>query len=61
MEDVVKFCAVEDSVMAKVMLQPPCLGLTGHHQARRHHPRQPVVAKVPEHTPGQNVDDDNVS
>ena len=52
---------VEDSVVAKVVLQPARLSLTGHHQASRHHPRQPVVAKVPEHPPGQEVDGKDVS
>ena len=61
MKDVIELGVIEDSMVSKVMLQPSCLSLAGHHQTRRHQPRQPVVAKVPQHPPSQKMDDEDVS
>ena len=60
-EDVIESCAIEDSVVAKVVLEPAGLSLTGGHQASRHQPCPPAVAIVPQQPPSQKVDQEDVS
>lgn len=60
MEYVVELGAVEDSMMPKVMLKPTCLCLARDNQTGRYRPGQPVVPKVPEDPPAQEVDDNDV-
>lgn len=61
MEEMIEFGVIEDCVMAKVVLQPTSLCLTGGHQDGRHQPGDPVVAKVPENPPSKNVEGNDVS
>ena len=58
---VVEFSAVENTEMAKVMLEPTCLRLAGHHQTGRHQPRQPAVATAPQGPPGTKVEEEDMS
>ena len=61
MKDVIEPGAVEDSVVAKVVLQPAGLSLGSAHTHGRDDPSGPRVSKVPEHPPGSHLEEDNVS
>lgn len=61
MEEVIEFGAVEDGVMSEVVLQPTSLCLAGDHKASWCKPGEPVVPKVPEDPPGQNVQGNDMS
>ena len=56
----VELCAVEDSVMAKVVLQPACLCLCRGDEDGGSQPGGPRVATVPQEQNGSNVEQNNV-
>ena len=61
MKDVVEPGAVEDGVVAKVVLQPAGLCLRSAHTNGRDDPSGPRVSKVPENPPGSHLKEDDVS
>ena len=61
MKDVIEPGTIEDSVVAKVVLQPASLSLGSAHTHSRDDPSGPRVAKAPEHPPGSHLEEDNVS
>lgn len=60
-DEVIKFGAVEDGVVSKVMLEPASLSLACDNENSRYQPRQPVIAKVPQDPPAQNMEENNMS
>ena len=57
----VELGAIEHGVVSEVVLEPASLGLTGDYQESGEQPSGPVVAKVPEDPPAEQVEEDDVS
>lgn len=60
-EEVVDSCAVEDSVVSEIMLEPARLSLGSDNTGSSDEPRSPGVAKVPENPPAGHLEEDDVS